>query len=77
MALDLTKSITMQQVSLEHISNKHINALERCVQELLVTMRKAKLKDEPLQEYLRLLEQKLGKARQERFDEANPEYQGY
>lgn len=67
----------MQQVSLEHISPKHLNDLERSVQDLLATMRKAKLRDEPLQESLRLLEQKLGEARRERFDEANPEYQGY
>lgn len=75
--MDLTESNTMQQVRLEHISPKHLNDLERCVQELLVTMRKAKLRDEPLQESLRLLEQKLGEARRERFDEANPEYRGY
>lgn len=75
--MGVTESNTMQQVSLEHISPKHLNDLERSVQDLLATIRKAKLKDEPLQESLRLLEQKLGEARRERFDEANPEYRGY
>jgi len=75
--LDFTESNTMQQVSLEHISPKHLNDLERSVQDLLATMRKAKLRDEPLQEALSVLEQKLGEARRARFDEANSEYRGY
>ena len=75
--LDLTESNKTQEVSLEHILLKHLNDLERTVQDLLATMRKAKLRDEPLQESLRLLEQKLGEARRARFDGANPEYRGY
>ncbi|GAB4528996.1 MAG: hypothetical protein OHK0046_48510 [Anaerolineae bacterium] len=75
--MDLTESNVMQHLNLEHISRKHLNDLERSVQNLLDTMRKAKLRDEPLQKSLRLLEQKLGETRRERFDEANPEYQGY
>lgn len=75
--MDVTEDNAMQQASLEHVSAKHLNDLERSIQDLLAAMRKAKLKDEPLQEALRLLEQKLGKARRERFDEANPEYRGY
>jgi len=67
----------MQQASLEHISRKQLNELERSVQDLITTMRKSKLQDETLQESLRLLAQKLGEARRERFDEANPEYRGY
>ena len=76
--MNLTESSnTVQHASLEQVSPKHLNDLERCVQDLLATMRKAKLRDEPLQESLRLLEQKLGEARRERFDKANQEYQGY
>ena len=77
MKLDLTESNTMQQVSLEHISPKRLNELERNVQDLLATMRKAKLRDEHLRESLVLLEQKLGEARRARFDATNPEYRGY
>jgi hypothetical protein len=77
LTLDLTESNTIQQVSLEHISAKQINDLESSVQDLLAKMRKAKLRDEPLQKSLRLLEQKLGEARRGRFDEANPQYRGY
>jgi len=76
--LNLTESSnTVQQASLEHISPKNLNNLERSVQDLLNTMRKAKLRDECLQESLSLLEQKLGEARRARFDAANPEYRGY
>ncbi len=75
--MDTTKSHTTPQVNLENISPKHLNDLERCVQDLLTTIRKAKFKDEPLQESLKLLEQRLGETRRKRFDEANPEYRGY
>ncbi len=73
----MTESNMMQQMGLEHISPKHLNDLEHCVQDLLATMRKAKLRDEPLQQSLKLLEQRLGEARRERFDEANPQGKGY
>ena len=76
--MNLTESSnTVQHVSLEQVSPKHLNDLERCIQDLLATMRKAKLRDTTLQESLSLLEQKLGEARRARFDESNPEYRGY
>lgn len=75
--MDLTERNTMQQVSLNHISSKHLNDLERSIQDLLTNMRKAKLRHVPLQEALRLLEQQLGETRRKRFDEANPEYRGF
>jgi hypothetical protein len=75
--LDLKEGDTMQQLSLEHISPKRLNELERNVQDLLATMRKAKLRDEHLRESLVLLGQKLGEARRARFDATNPEYRGY
>lgn len=64
-------------MNLETLSQKQLNELERCVQELLSVMRKTKMTDEPLVEPLRTLGHKLGQARRARFDEANPEYRGY
>ena len=75
--MDLVEGNRMQHMNLENISPKHLNELERSIQALLATMRKAKLKDEPLQESLKLLEQKLGDIRRERFDEVDPGYLGY
>ena len=64
-------------MNLETISRKQLNEVERCVRELLGTMRKAKLQNDPLVESLKLLEQELGEVRRERFDKANPEFQTY
>jgi len=64
-------------MNLETISRKQLNELEHCVRELLITMRKAKLQNDPLVESLKLLEHELGEARRERFDAANPEYHTY
>ena len=64
-------------MNLETISLKQVNELEYRVRELLIAMRKAKLQNDPLAESLKLLEQELGKARCERFDAANSEYQAY
>jgi len=75
--MNLIENNTMQQASLEHMSRKQLNELERSVQDLITTMRKTKLQDETLQESLRLLAHKLGEARRERFDEVNSEYKGY
>lgn len=75
--MDAPENNASQQVDLEHISPKQLNDIERHVQELLAVMRKAKLTHEPLQEALRLLEQKLGETRRKRFDESNPEYRGF
>jgi len=64
-------------MNLEGISRKHLNELEIRVTELLVTIRKAKLQNEPLAESLKALENQLGDARRKRFDESTPEYRGY
>ena len=64
-------------MNLETLSQKQLNELEYCVRELLGTMRKAGLRNGPLVESLKLLEQELGENRRERFDAANPEYQTY
>jgi hypothetical protein len=40
-------------------------------------MRRAKVLDQPLTELLRALEAETEKVRRERFDKANPEFQGY
>ena len=64
-------------MNLETLSQKQLNELEYCVRELLGTMRKAGLRNGPLVESLKLLEQELGEARRERFDKANPEFQTY
>lgn len=64
-------------MNLETISQKQLNELEHCVRELLSTMRKLKVVDEPLVESLKVFEQKLAEARRERFDAANPDYKGY
>jgi hypothetical protein len=75
--LDLTESNEMQRMDFEHVSRKQLNELEIRVHELISLIRKAKLKDEPLQDSLKLLEQKLGETRRKRFDETTPEYKGY
>jgi hypothetical protein len=64
-------------MDLENISEKHANELELLVKELLASMRKAKLHQEPLVEELRLFEQELGDIRRKRFDAAHPEYKSY
>ena len=64
-------------MNLENLSRKQLNELEHHVSELLNTMRKAKLQNEPLMESLKLLEHQLGETRRERFDATNSEYQAY
>lgn len=68
-------------MSLETLSPKQSNELERCVEELLSVMRKTRVLDEPLVEPLveplKLLAHELGEARRERFDKADSEYRGY
>ena len=64
-------------MNLETIPRKQLNDLEYCVRELLATMRKAKLWNDPLAESLKLFEQELGEVRRERFDAANSEYHAY
>lgn len=64
-------------MSFETISRKDLNELELRVRELLVIMKKTKLQDDPRINALKSLEQELGDVRRKRFDEANPEFQGY
>jgi len=54
-----------------------LRQLERCVTELLLAMRKAKLQNEALFESLKELEHKLGEIRRERFDAVNSDYGSY
>lgn len=61
-------------MNLETLSQKHLNELEHRVSELLATLRKAKIHDDPLVESLKTLEQEIGELRRERFDAANTEY---
>ncbi len=64
-------------MNLETLTRKQLNDIEHCVRELLLTMRKAKLQNDPLVESLKVLEQDLGKARREQFDATNSEYNSY
>lgn len=64
-------------MNLEKISRKQLNDMEIRVRELLKLMRRAKMHDEPVTELLAELEQTLADARRKRFEEENPEYQGY
>jgi hypothetical protein len=64
-------------MNLEMISRKQMNELEHGVRELLNTIRKAKLQNDPLVESLKALELGLGNVRRERFDEVNTEYHTY
>lgn len=59
------------------LSDKHLRSIEQLSQELLAVLRQAKLKDEPVVEALRQLEQEASRIRRERFDVANPEFRGY
>jgi len=64
-------------MNLETISQKQLNDLEQQAKQLLVTIRRAKLENNPLVEALQQLEHALGEARRERFDTATSEYQSY
>lgn len=64
-------------MKLDAVSDKHLHEVERLTKELIEAMRRAKLLDLPLTPLLRALESEAEKARRERFDGVNPEYQGY
>ena len=64
-------------MNLDSISSKFVGELEQKVYQLLLAMRKAKLQDDPIYASLQKMEQELGQARRERFDEDHPKYQGY
>jgi hypothetical protein len=64
-------------MNLETISDKQLHELERLAKELLEMMRKSKLLNQPITDLLRGLASETEKARRERFDEVNSEFQGY
>ena len=64
-------------MNLETVSRKYLNDLEQQTRQLLGTMRRAKLQDEPLFDSLQKLARELERVRHERFDEANSEYHTY
>jgi hypothetical protein len=64
-------------MSLETISQKQLNELERCVENLLTAMRKTRMLQDPLVESLKALEHQLGEARRKRFDQSTPEFRGF
>jgi hypothetical protein len=64
-------------VNLESVTSKHISELEQLTSQLLISLRKAKLHDDPMYILLQQLEQELGETRRHRFDNENSEYSGY
>lgn len=64
-------------MNLNQLSDKQLQSVEQAALGLLAALRQAKLKDEPIVESLRQLEQEAGRVRRERFDVANPEFRGY
>lgn len=64
-------------MNLDTLSNKQLQSIEQAALELLTLLRQAKVKDAPILEALRQLEQETGRVRRERFDVANPEFRGY
>lgn len=64
-------------MNLDHLSDKQLQSVEQATLELLAALRQAKVKDEPIIEALRQLEQEASRLRRERFDVSNPEFRGY
>ena len=64
-------------MNLDAVTDKHLHEIERLTKELLEVMRRAKVLDLPLTPLLRALETEAEKARRERFDGLNREFQGY
>lgn len=64
-------------MDLSTVSDKHINELEQQASALLKTLRAAKLQEHPAYAVLQALEQEVGQARRDRFDQQNPEYRGF
>ena len=62
---------------LETITRKQQNELEQQIRQLLVTLRRTHLHDNPLFVSLQELAQELEQIRHGRFDEANSEYRTY
>ena len=64
-------------MNLDTISRKQLNDMEQQVKQLLGTIKRAKLENEPLVEALQQLEQELEEARHEQFDAINSEFHTY
>lgn len=64
-------------MNIETLSLKELGKLEQQANELLITLRKSKLTNEPIYSTLQLLVQQLGEVRRSRFDAGNTEYTGY
>jgi hypothetical protein len=64
-------------MNLDVITSKNRNEIEQLITKLLVTMRKAKITDDPLYSSLQKAEQELGEARRRSFDADSSEYFGY
>jgi hypothetical protein len=64
-------------MTIDNISRKKLNELEQQIRQLLVTIRSAKLQNEPLVELLQVQARDLEKIRHEQFDEVNTEYHTY
>lgn len=64
-------------MEIHKLSTKHVNGLEQHITQLLKMMRTAKLSHLPMYADLQALEQELGEARRQRFDDSNSEYEGY
>lgn len=64
-------------MDLDSLTPKHSNELEQMITQLLKTMRSAKLQNMPVYAALQELEQQLGEARRNRYDQNNSKYIGY
>jgi hypothetical protein len=64
-------------MDLDSLTPKHSNELEQMITQLLKTMRSAKLQNLPVYIALQELEQELGEARRNRYDQNNSKYIGY
>lgn len=64
-------------MNIDALSIKDLGKLEQQVTELLTTMRKTKLTNEPIYVLLQSFMQQLGEVRRQRFDADNTEYSGY
>ena len=64
-------------MNIEQMSPKYRNDLEQQTQQLLTTIRRAKLENAPLVEALNELQQELEQYRRKQFDSVNTEYHTY
>ncbi len=65
------------RTSAQALSQKQLSELETQVLNLLVTLRKSRMNNEPVALLLKELEQVLGDVRRERYDAVNSDFVGY